>query len=228
MLGAMTTTEAATAPILLIPLGATEQHGPHLPLDTDTRIAVALANRVASQVSQCAVAPALAFGASGEHQGFAGTMSIGNEALQAVIIELARCVSAWTEAVVFVSGHGGNHQAMNRAVDQLRHEGHTVRCWSPHVAGADAHAGHTETSIMLALHPELVRMDRAEAGAIESLSTLMPELVAGGVRAVSANGVLGDPQEANAADGRRYIEQMTVVLASVVATLGESIREEHA
>jgi len=221
MLGEMTTDEARTMPILLVPLGSTEQHGPHLPLDTDTRIAEALANHVGSQLDRCAVAPALAFGASGEHQGFAGTMSIGNEALKTVIIELVRSVSSWTKAVVFVSGHGGNHQAMNQAVEQLNREGHTVRSWSPFLTGADAHAGHTETSIMLALHPELVRMDLAEAGATEPLSELMPQLVGGGVHAVSANGVLGNPLDANAADGHRYLEEMTTGLATLVAKLTE-------
>ena len=81
--------------MLLVPLGSTEQHGPHLPLDTDTRIAVArCAGRVGRRRCRprlaVLVAPAVAYGASGEHEGFAGTLSIGQEALESVVVELGR------------------------------------------------------------------------------------------------------------------------------------------
>ena len=80
----------ASASTLVVPLGSTEQHGPHLPLSTDTDVAVALAVRLANVRSHMIVAPALPYGSSGEHAGFAGTLSIGQEALELVVIELVR------------------------------------------------------------------------------------------------------------------------------------------
>ena len=104
--------------VLLVPLGSTEQHGPHLPLDTDTRIAQAIANGAAGQL-EAVVAPALAYGASGEHAGFDGTLSIGTEALRLVLIELVRSAALTFGRIVLVNGHGGNHEATTHAVEQL-------------------------------------------------------------------------------------------------------------
>src|SRR3954449_5713373 len=106
----MAWTEVAS-PILLLPVGSCEQHGPHLPLHTDTVIATALACGVAERRSDCVVAPPITIGASGEHQGFAGTLSIGTDAMTNVLIELVRSAD-WAAGVVFVNGHGGNAAAM--------------------------------------------------------------------------------------------------------------------
>jgi mycofactocin precursor peptide peptidase len=197
---------------LLVPLGALEQHGPHLPLDTDARIAVAVARRAAVDDPGLLVAPVQAYGASGEHEGFPGTLSIGHHALRALLVELGRSASRWTSRLVFVNGHGGNLPTVPDAVMQLRIEGRDAT-WSPcAVAGGDAHAGHTETSIMLALDPTAVRRAAAERGATAPLDTLLPALRAGGVAAVSPNGVLGDPTGANAVDGERLLAGMTAAL----------------
>ena len=81
---------SGTSPSIMIPLGSTEQHGPHLPLDTDTRIATAVARGAAKHLEHgWLVAPAIAYGASGEHQSFAGTISIGTEALTMLLVEYA-------------------------------------------------------------------------------------------------------------------------------------------
>src|SRR3954453_2101270 len=102
-LGAATWPELRDAPsVLLLPLGATEQHGPHLPLETDTLIAVALADGVARVRGDVVVAPALPFGSSGEHAGFPGTLSVGQEVLEAAVVELVRSASQF-RAVVVVS-----------------------------------------------------------------------------------------------------------------------------
>ena len=112
---------AADAPgMVLVPVGSCEQHGPHLPFDTDTRIAVAVANAVARRRDDVLLAPALAYGSSGEHQSFPGTLSIGTEALVQVLVELGR--SAFPEggsphrALVFVNGHGGNTAGVRAAM----------------------------------------------------------------------------------------------------------------
>lgn len=201
---------AVRSPGLLIPVGSTEQHGPHLPVDTDAVIAEEAAQRLAARLTDlgCLVAPTLPYGSSGEHAGFPGTISMGTDALRVVLIELVRSVSWWASWVVFVSGHGGNASALVAAVGQMRDEGHRVGwvpCAVPH---ADAHAGHVETSIMLHLAAENVDLSRAERGNCEPIEDLLPTLREGGVSAVSPSGVLGDPRNATAAVGASLFELM--------------------
>lgn len=192
--------------VLVVPLGATEQHGPHLPHSVDTDIAVALCAGLATQ-RPVVVAPPLAFGASGEHAGFPGTLSIGHEALAHVLIELARSATDTFARVLFVSAHGGNGEGLRRAVSQLRDEGRDVSIFEPRWAG-EPHAGRTETSMMLALHPDRVRMDLAEVGDVRPLPTVLPLLRGKGLRIVTPNGVLGDPRGATAGEGRALLERL--------------------
>src|SRR5690606_25621227 len=139
------------------------------------------------------VAPALAYGSSGEHQDFPGTSSIGTDVLHQTVVELTRSMRTWAARVVFVNAHGGNLTALRGAVAQLAHEGHDVG-WVPCTTEeVDLHAGRTETSIMLHIAPWNVWLDRAEAGNTGTLADLLPLMIEGGVKAVSANGVLGDP-----------------------------------
>src|SRR5690606_31407119 len=150
------------------------------------------------------VAPAVAIGASGEHAGFPGTLSVGTEVFEAVVVEIGRSADAFG-GVGWVNAHGGNSVPLRRAHELLLREGRSstvLRCSFPGPM-ADAHAGRTETSVMLAVAPELVRVDRAEAGNLAPWSELADEIVAGGVVAVSPNGVLGDPTGATAEEGRR-------------------------
>lgn len=214
-LGTQTWTDVDATTQLLIPLGSTEQHGPHLPMDTDARIAQELAVR-AGQITGATVAPVLSYGASGEHAGFAGTLSIGTEALHTVVIELARSAALTFSTVIFVNGHGGNHQGVTAAVRQLVAEGHNVRSWSPSTEGGDAHAGRTETSLMLAIAPSLVHLDAAAAGNTSPLIDIIEDLRAGGVIAASSNGVLGDPADASPEEGE---ELLTSLVADLVASL---------
>ena len=191
-------------PVVAVPVGSCEQHGPHLPLATDAIIAEALAAELAQRRPGVVVGPTLTITASGEHAGFAGTLSIGTAAMSQVVVELIRSAD-WAAGVVLVNGHGGNADAVDRAVATLATEGRDVLSWWPDVPGGDAHAGRTETSLMLALRPELVRTDRLAPGATAPLAELVPRLRAEGVRAVSPNGVLGNPAGAGASEGRELL-----------------------
>ncbi|MEY4172840.1 MAG: hypothetical protein RI900_5 [Actinomycetota bacterium] len=203
--------------LLVLPVGSCEQHGPHLPLDTDTRIAVALAQGLAEKYEEgdLLVAPPLAVSASGEHAGFPGTLSIGSDVFEQVLVELVRSAD-WSGGVVLVNGHGGNRTAVQRAVRLLEGEGRKVLAWWPRVPGGDAHAGHTETSLMLAIAPELVHMERAELGVTAPLADIIDELRTGGVVSVSRNGVLGDPLRANATHGRTLLTRLSIDLVAAV------------
>lgn len=187
--------------VLVVPVGSTEQHGPHLPLTTDTDIAVEVCTRLASRRADVVMAPAVSYGSAGEHAGFAGTLSIGGPVTGEVLVELGRSADAFA-GVVFVSTHGGNAAAVRSAVALLITESRAVRAWSPPVGATDdVHAGRTETSIMLALRPEAVRVPAAVAGCTEPLPSILPSLQSSGVVSVSATGVLGDPSGASADEG---------------------------
>ena len=193
--------------LLVVPVGSCEQHGPHLPFDVDTSVARAVAASLAGQ-SDVVVGPALAYGASGEHEGFAGTVSLGTEALRLALVEIGRSASRWAERVLFVTGHGGNASALVAAVELLRQEGRDAAWWPCAVPGADAHAGRTETSMSLALRPSVVRLDSARAGRREPVAALMGDLRRSGVAAVSPKGVLGEPSGADAAEGEAALEAL--------------------
>ncbi|MGD9791870.1 MAG: mycofactocin biosynthesis peptidyl-dipeptidase MftE [Acidimicrobiia bacterium] len=208
--------------LLIVPVGSTEQHGPHLPLDTDTRIAVALARAAVSAIPIALCAPALAYGSSGEHAGFPGTLSIGAEALELVLVELVRSADRF-RGVVLVNGHGGNVPVLSRVSRRCEAEGRAVLVWSPSLDSldpprrvADAHAGWFETSLMLHLAPGDVDMDAAEAGNTDPLPAIFERLVRDGVHNVSPNGVLGDPSGASAHDGRVMFEALTAALIQAV------------
>jgi creatinine amidohydrolase len=205
----------AAGSILAVPLGSTEQHGPHLPLGTDSAVALALARRLGSALPGVLVAPALPYGSAGEHAAFPGTLSIGAAALELLVVELVRSADAFA-GVVLVSGHGGNAEPLAAAVATLQAEGRRVLGWTPRISGGDAHAGRTETSLLLALAPELVQLDAAAAGDVRPLPTLIGELRRDGVAAVSPNGVLGDPAGATADEGEQLFDRLAADLVASV------------
>jgi creatinine amidohydrolase len=217
-----------TGCLLAVPVGSCEQHGPHLPLGTDTRIAEALASAAATRRTWVLCAPPITVGASGEHRGFPGTLSIGTRAMTDLAVELARSALPGPPAqrgpaatdgfsgVLFVNAHGGNVEALSTAQARLQAEGRRVVVWHARVEGGDPHAGHTETSLMLHLHREQVRMESAEAGSTARFSEIAEVLRTDGLSAVTPNGVLGDPRRATAGEGARLFD---LLLRSLLATL---------
>ena len=217
-LGDLTNPDVGEGRVLVLPLGATEQHGPHLPLDTDAVIARTVAELAAGRVAAAVVAPAIAIGASGEHTGFAGTLSIGTEVLAAMIVEIVRTAGPEFDRVVIVNAHGGNLDAVRSAAATCEYEGRPISVWHARLDDADAHAGSIETSVMLAIDPQRVRLDRAEPGNTAPLREILDDLRTGGVAAVSPNGVLGDPTDATSARGEeilaRWVHEVAALLES--------------
>jgi len=204
----------------VVPWGSCEQHGPHLPFDTDTVIASALASALAASRSGVVVSPAVAVGASGEHQSFPGTLSTGTEVTRAAAVELVRSALPPSDAelprpfdaVLIVNGHGGNVEALDAAADQVVREGRRAAVWHPRVPGGDPHAGHTETSLMLHLAPGRVRMDLAAVGSTARFSQIAEVLRSDGLAAVAPNGVLGDPRTADPLHGADVFDQLMASL----------------
>jgi creatinine amidohydrolase len=213
-LARITWPEVRRGSLLVVPLGAVEQHGPHLPLTTDTDVASAAAGAAAGELDGALLAPALAYGASGEHEDFPGTISLGTEALTGLLLEYGRSACRWAGRVLLVNGHGGNLDALRAAGSRLREEGRDVAWFPCTVPGADPHAGRSETSLMLHVEPEGVRADRSVPGVTTPLPELLPRLRAEGVRAVSPTGVLGDPAGASAAEGAGQLQDLVARLAA--------------
>ncbi|MDA8117974.1 MAG: mycofactocin biosynthesis peptidyl-dipeptidase MftE [Actinomycetota bacterium] len=227
MLGDLTWPEAgelAPRRTLVIPVGSTEQHGPHLPLCTDTLVVEALCRALADSCPESVVvAPTIAIGASDEHHGFAGTLSVGTEALSASLQALAVSASSFARTL-FATTHGGNLPAMRQAAAALEAKGAACLWWWPGpgpshlVRPGDLHAGWLETSLMLHLAPELVRLPLASPGPAPGGDKLMAMLASQGVAAYSANGVIGDPEGADAETGRAAFAAMLSDLREVIET----------
>ena len=211
--------------ILLLPLGSFEQHGPHLPFDTDTIIidsVIELALREA-QIDTAAfvLAPTIAISASDEHAGFHGTLSTGTDALVASVVAICRSAS-WAQGACIVNGHGGNADALTQITSALTHEEINHSIWSlPSYEGSDMHAGHTETSLMLHIAPDKVLTDRIEKGTTGNAPELIATMREKGVAGVSENGVLGDPTTATKEHGVAVMKLYSSHLATHLAELSK-------
>ena len=226
---------------VVLPLGATEQHGPHLPLDTDTRLATALAKRIARRLGDALVAPAIPVGPSEEHASFPGTISVRPETLERVLWDYVESFERQGfERVVVLPGHGGSFPAVDAAYPRLAREtGVDVVAVTGlrrfmelleeglREAGIDveepvAHAGASETAMVLALAPHLVA-DELPDGHTEPVSAAA--LFTDGIEAFAENGVLGDARPATAEAGETLLEYVADAHAAYVrdelAALGD-------
>ncbi len=174
--------------IALLPVGATEQHGPHLPLSVDSRIAAALVKRLAEALPVAfplSVLPMLHFGVSPEHADFPGTLSLSAETMLALLMDVGRSVAAaGIRKLAILNSHGGQPQLLDLAAQKLRRECRLLvfplngyRYWNvaKHFGDEEAaigiHGGAAETSIMLAIAAETVR--RAKLADFRSLAAEM-------------------------------------------------------
>lgn len=221
---------------VIVPLGALEQHGPHLPLSTDQIIAEALASEAAARAGECAVAPCLPVGVSPHHLGFAGTASVAAETMAEVQADVvASLLSHGFGCAYVVTGHAGNAGSMAEAERRLAESfaGRVVSFadWpaqrkAVHAAaeamGLDpervgTHAGHFETSIMCLLRPDLVDSAAAEPGWIGPAAAAGETLRSRGMAALSPIGVIGDPAGASAEAGRAYLDALVDHVVSGIA-----------
>ena len=214
--------------IVLLTLGSWEQHGPHLPFDTDTIIINSVVSQTMhdSQINanEFMIAPTVAISASDEHAGFPGTLSTGTEALAQSVVAICRSAS-WSLGVCIVNGHGGNTDALARISSALTHEKITHSIWSlPSYDGADMHAGHTETSVMLHVATDKVQTDRIKRGTVGDSSALVAQMRTSGVAGVSGNGVLGDPTTATSEHGVAVLNLYSSSLASHLAAISNEWR----
>ncbi|MBW0102640.1 creatininase family protein [Pseudonocardia sp. KRD291] len=243
-LAEMTTVEAASAvlasPVVLVPAGAFEQHGPGLPLATDLIRAEGVAERVAARMAgQVVIGPSVPVGVSPHHMEFAGTVSLSTATFAAVVRDYVGGLyrHGWRKILV-VTGHGGNDATLGTVAQDLLDTRPDLQfAWSPltplasDVVAAAApsevtgHSGEAETAQMLALAPELVRTDRLAPGTTR-LSELDPlGAVArrtGGPKLtvrydqLSGNGVLGDPRRADPEHGEAIVEAIVTRITDFI------------
>jgi len=206
---------------VVVALGATEQHGRHLPLATDALLGDHLARLLAERLDAF-LGPTLRVGCSEHHLGFAGTLSLSESTFHAVVADLVRSLlSGGFRRIVLVPTHGGNFAPLATAVAKLDQPRAVTaltdlgvlfqiaqmgeREYGVPLAEGGLHAGEWETSLLLAIHPQLVRMEDAEAGFTGDLQQALQGIFAGGgVAALSENGTIGDPRRASAEHGERY------------------------
>lgn len=212
----------------LVPVGATEQHGPHLPVGTDTIIANALCDAVSAR-TDAPVLPEIPVACSyGHGTVLPGTLSLTPELLAAVCRQYAEwAATSGLQRLLFVNSHFGNSAALSIATDHLRLFRPDLRVgvvdwWSVDdevaretvLEGDDVHAHRAETSLMLAIAPDLVRLDRlATADDPDRTGELVFRYTA---PALSTNGVTGRPSEATVELGRRLFDRAVVAIADRV------------
>jgi creatinine amidohydrolase len=223
--------QAAIGPatVLVQPIGAVEQHGPHLPLATDALIAEAIVDAVVADRADLDlwVLPTLSYGTSTEHVWAPGTFTLTTSTLLAVLDDVARSAAALgVQRLAIVNGHGGNTHLLQVAIRDLRvrhglltfllHPNvppdHGGPPGDPREEDLGVHGGLGETSMMAYLHPDLVHLDRAERHVPSWLHRYEHVSFAGDVdfgwtsQDFGPSGVIGDPTSADAARGKDLFE----------------------
>ena len=232
--------------IALLPVGSIEQHGPHLPLDTDAYDANYLALRVAEACSEPKplVLPYIPYGVAYHHHGFRGTVSISNDALAKLVYDIGISVSHnGIKKLVIINAHGGNSPALNHAAQMINRDARVFVCvdtgetsdvdiYALIETPNDVHAGEMETSTSLATRPHLVDMNQACTEIPEFSSRYLDFTSIHGVswyaytRKISNSGVMGDPTKASAEKGKKIWEIMIAHLVALVEDLKSMTLDE--
>ncbi len=220
--------------VIIQPVGAIEQHGPHLPLIVDAAIGVGVLGKALEKLDSSIPAyalPSINYGKSNEHWHFPGTITLSTETLTATIMEVGDSIyRAGFRKLVLMNSHGGQPQVMQMAARDLhvkygdfsvfplftwRVPHITKELLTPKEAKLGMHAGDAETSLMLALLPEQVKLDKAVAeyppeqleGSLLSWEGQLP--VAWVTRDISQSGVIGDATTATKEKGDRILESVS-------------------
>ncbi len=227
---------------VLLAVGSTEQHGPHLPLGTDSLIGDKLVERVAQKLGKTLVAPTIRVGCSEHHMAYAGTITLREEVLEEVLVDYCRSLSRHGfRFIVLIPTHGGNVKAVVRTAERLARESLSAKV----LAGSEesayvnamvevggkydvtpgevgTHAGHLETSLMLADYAEIVDMKKAARGKVDLGYDAEDQLHEMGMHNLSPIGILGDATRASAEAGRDYNE---FIVDKVVELIREALEK---
>ncbi len=225
--------------LVIIPTGAIEQHGPHLPVGVDAMLGQGLLAQALPKLPSEArvyVAPPITVGKSNEHTGFPGTLSVSATTLRRLLLSIATQLKALGfRQIAVLNTHGGNSAVIVYTLREIQSalglragmlSGYYRPALSPQEAAYGFHAGEWETSLMLALAPECVRMDRAVTeypARIDDPGELRPEdapaVFSWLTRDVSRSGVMGDAPAATPEKGRRWLDEASSALARHIVTL---------
>ena len=232
--------------VAILPVGSIEQHGPHLPLDTDAFDADYLARRIAEACSdpKPLVLPLVPYGVSYEHSEFKGTIAVNNDTLAALVYEIGmNCARNGVNKLVIINGHGGNVPALNYAAQMITRDTKIFVCVDTgetsdvdiyQIADTpnDIHAGEIETSTSLAVRPRLVKMDKA-AKRVPRFSSRYLDFTSKRkvswyvhTKKISQTGVIGDPTKATREKGERMWQIMIAHLVSLVEDLKSMTLDE--
>ncbi|WP_145407892.1 creatininase family protein [Paenibacillus xylanexedens] len=207
--------------LVIIPVGAIEVYGPHLPLGSDSLLADQLAKLVAERVGAI-IGPTVEAGDSNVLNDFPGTITIRPESLKAYLGDIVHSLLTWGfTRILFINGHAGNVPIINQIVHQLRGQHSDVQaaqidCWrfikaqdhgiSETGKLANGHAGEIGTSVLLHLHPELVHQDKI-ADEVPDYEDAYPEIVKyGRLSSISKSGVVGSPSFATVEKGELLVQ----------------------
>jgi len=232
--------------VAILPVGAIEQHGPHLPLDTDAFDAEYLAHQVAAACSdpKPLVLPLIPYGVSYHHDDFKGTISIGNETLSRMVHEIGLGAARnGIKKLLIINGHGGNAPSLNYAAQMINRDtkifvsvdtGETSDSdiYKMIETPNDVHAGEFETSTTLAIRPHLVKMDHAAKSVPQFSSRYLNFTSKRGIswyaytKRISETGVMGDPTKATREKGQKMWKIMIGHLVAFVEDLKRMTLEE--